>query len=304
MQKGYIEMKKEFTIVFIFALLLGLSGIFIGCKQKEAAMKEEAVEEETVGADTQAPEPEALPPASADNEVKIEAVPNSPEFPGAKARFSSLKDGDLLEDPYVSVVVDVENFELGAQTDTERAKEIMNSAQGQHAHIILDNDPYLADYESGKPFEIGVLREGPHTLVAFPSRSYHESVKSPEAADIVNFYVGKKEGGFMLDKSKPAIIYSRPKGTYEGAGAEMILLDFYLNNVELGPDGYKAKYTIRKKDSTGEVTSIILTDWAPAYVTGLTTGDYAVKLELLDSDGNTVEGVFNNTEREISVVRE
>lgn len=304
MQKGYIEMKKEFTIVFIFALLLGLSGIFIGCKQKEAAVNEEAVEEETVGADTQAPEPEALPPASADNEVKIEAVPNSPEFPGAKARFSSLKDGDLLEDPNVSVVVDVENFELGAQTDTERAKEVMNSAQGQHAHIILDNDPYLADYESGKPFEIGVLREGPHTLVVFPSRSYHESVKSPEAADIVNFYVGKKEGGFMLDKSKPTIIYSRPKGTYEGAGAEMILLDFYLNNVELGPDGYKAKYTIRKKDSTGEVTSIILTDWAPAYVTGLTTGDYAVKLELLDSDGNTVEGVFNNTEREISVVRE
>lgn len=299
-------MKKEFTIVFIFALLLGLSGIFTGCKQKEAAVNEEAVEEETVEmeANTQAPEPEAEPAASADNEIKIEAVPNSPEFPGAKARFSSLKDGDLLEDPDVSVVVDVENFELGVQTDTERAKEIMNSAQGQHAHIILDNDPYLADYESGKPFEIGVLREGPHTLVVFPSRSYHESVKSPEAADIVNFYVGKKEGEFMLDKSKQAIIYSRPKGTYEGAGAEKIMLDFYLNNVELDPDGYKAKYTIRKKDSTGEVTSIILTDWTPAYVTGLTTGDYAVKLELLDSDGNTVEGAFNNTEREISVVRE
>jgi hypothetical protein len=39
-------------------------------------------------------------------------------------------------------------------------------------------------------------------------------------------------------------------------------------------------------------------------VTGLTTGDYAVKLELLDNDGNVVEGAFNNTERDISVVRE
>jgi hypothetical protein len=237
------------------------------------------------------------------DEVKIEAVANSPAFPGAKARFSSLKDGDLLKGPDVSVVVDVENFELGVETNTERAKEIMNSAQGQHAHIILDNDPYLADYESGKPFEIGTLSEGPHTLVVFPSRSYHESVKSPEAADIVNFYVGKKEGEFMLDKSKPTIIYSRPKGKYDGPGADRIMLDFYLNNVELGPDGYKAKYTIRKKDSTGEVTSIILTDWTPAYVTGLTTGDYAVKLELLDKDGNVVEGAFNNTERDISVVR-
>lgn len=238
---------------------------------------------------------------ASENEIKIVPVPNSPPFPGAKTKISSLKDGDVIENP-VSVVVNVVNYELGIQTDTGRAKEIMNSAQGQHAHIILDNGPYLADYEAGKPFEIGVLKEGPHTIVVFPSRSYHESVKSADAADIVNFYVGKKEGEFMLDKSKPAIIYSRPKGKYEGEGAQKIMLDFYLNNVELSPDGYKAKYTIRKKDSSGAVTSIILTEWTPAYVTGLTTGDYSVKLELLDKDGNVVEGPFNSTERDISVV--
>lgn len=239
---------------------------------------------------------------AAESEVKIVPVSNSPAFPGAKARFASLKDGDVLENPDVSVVVDVENYELGVETNTERAKEIMNSDKGQHAHIILDNDPYLADYEAGKPFEIGVLKEGPHTLVVFPSRSYHESVKSADAADIVNFYVGKKEGEYMLDKTKPAIIYSRPKGKYDGMGAQNILLDFYLYNVELSPDGYKARYTIRKKGSTGEVTSIILTEWTPAYVTGLTTGDYLVKLELLDKDGNVVPGAFNSTEREINVV--
>lgn len=243
-------------------------------------------------------------PGAGDNEIKIEAVPNSPAFPGAKTRFASLKDGDVLKDPNVSVVVDVENYVLGVQTDNERAKEIMNSKEGQHAHIILDNGPYLADYTSGKPFKIGVLTEGPHTLVVFPSRSYHESVKSPEAADIVNFYVGKKEGEFLMDKSKPAIIYSRPKGKYEGPGAERVMLDFYLNNVELSPDGYKAKYTVRKKDSAGEVTSIILTDWSPAFVTGLTTGDYIITLQLLDKDGNVVEGPFNNVERVISVVRD
>ena len=184
---------------------------------------------------------------AADNDVKIVPVPNSPPFPGAKARFASLKDGDVLNNPDVSVVVDVENYELGVQTDNPRAKQIMNSKEGQHVHIILDNQPYLADYKSGVPFQVGTLSEGPHTLITFPSRSYHESVKSTEAADIVNFYVGKKEGEFMLDKTQPTIIYSRPKGKYEGEGAQKILLDFYLNNVELSPDGYKAKYTIRKK---------------------------------------------------------
>ncbi|HVY54856.1 MAG TPA: hypothetical protein VHC46_03780, partial [Thermodesulfobacteriota bacterium] len=200
---------------------------------------------------------------AAESDVKIVPVPNSPPFPGAKARFASPRDGEVLKNPEVSVVVDVENYELGVQTDTGRAEEIMNSKEGQHAHIIVDNDPYLADYQSGKPFKIGTLKEGPHTLVVFPSRSYHESVKSSDAADIVNFYVGKKEGEFMLDKTKPTIIYSRPKGKYEGEGAQKILLDFYLNNVELSSDGYKAKYTIRKKDPTGAVTTIILTEWTP-----------------------------------------
>ena len=51
----------------------------------------------------------------------------------------------------------------------------------------------------------------------------------------------------MLDETKPTIIYSRPKGKYEGKDAEKIMLDFYLVNAELGEDGYKAKYTIRKK---------------------------------------------------------
>jgi hypothetical protein len=296
-------MKKEFAVILLFTFALGLSGIFISCKENEGGVNEETVEEETAEEDIQPSVSEAEPTEAPDIEVNIVPVPNSPAIPGAKARISSLKDGDLLEDPDVSVVVDVENFELGVQTNTVRAMEIMNSAQGQHAHIILDNDPYLADYESGKPFEIGTLGEGPHTLVVFPSRSYHESVKSTEAADIINFYVGKKEGVFMLDKSKPAIIYSRPKGKYEGPDAEKVMLDFYLYNVELGPDGYKAKYTIRKKDPAGEVTSIILTEWAPAYVTGLTSGDYAVKLELLDKDGNAVPGAFNSTEREISVAR-
>jgi hypothetical protein len=303
-------MKKLFLILPILALFMTLSILLTGCKRKQEAVTENTTT--NMAAETPAPkmESESTPAQSSDlttgnsmgySEIKIEAVPNSPAFPGAKARFASIKDGDVIENPDVSVVVNTENYELGVQTDTERAKEMANSKKGQHVHIIVDNKPYLADYTSGKPFKIGVLSEGPHTLITFPSRSYHESVKSPDAADIVNFYVGKKEGEFMLDKSKPTIIYSRPKGKYEGADADKVLLDFYLNNVELSPDGYKAKYTIRKRGSESDVTSIILTDWTPALVTGLTSGDYIVTLQLLDKDGNMVEGPFNNTERVITI---
>ncbi len=301
-------MKKYLLILSVFTVFLAVSVLISGCKQGSDNVEEEVVDEAAV-VEEAAPSPEpgsATEPAaeSGESEVKIEAGERSPAFPGAMTRFSSLKDGDVLEDANVSVVVDVENYDLGVQTETERAKEIANSDKGQHAHIILDNDPYMADYEAGVPFEIGVLEEGPHTLVVFPSRSYHESVKSPGAADIVNFYVGKEGGEFMLDKTKPTIIYSRPKGEYKGDGAKKILLDFYLNNVELSPDGYKAKYTIKEKESGDELGSITLSDWTPAFVTGLTSGEYVITLQLLDKDGNVVEGPFNNTDRVITVVTE
>lgn len=297
--------------IFILALALTL-----GCRQSdEGVVEEETVEvEETVT--TPAPAAEILPvatptpgptpgPETTGTEgVTIEAWDNSPPFEGAKTRVSNFEDGSVLDDAKVAVIVDVENFELGVQTDTPRASEIANSAEGQHAHIILDNGPYLADYKAGEPFDIGVLTEGPHTLVVFPSRSYHESVKSPDAAEILNFYVGKEEGEFLLDKSAPTIIYSRPKGDYKGKDAGKILLDFYLNNVELSPDGYKAKYTITNKGTGSEVGTITLTEWTPAFVSGLQAGEYGVRLQLLDKDGNIVEGAFNNTERVINVVAE
>ena len=107
----------------------------------------------------------------------------------------------------------------------------------------------------------------------------------------------------MLDESKPNIIYSRPKGKYEGKDAEKIMLDFYLINAELGED-YQAKYTIRKDEADADEYTITLTEWTPAFVTGLTSGDYIITLQLLDGSGSVVEGPFNNTERKITVVTE
>ncbi len=236
--------------------------------------------------------------------VTITPGERSPAIEGASARFASPADSVVVEDADVDVVVEVEAFEAGVQTDTPRREEIANSADGQHMHVIVDNEPYLANYTPGEPFDIGTLEEGPHSLVVFPSRSYHESVKNEGAHDILNFWVGEEGGAFPLDPSQPTIIYSRPKGTYSGDAAEQIMLDFYLHNVTLGEDGYKAHYTIRRADDGGDaepLAEITLTEWVPAFVTGLEPGDYVVRLELLDADDNVVPGVFNTTERTITV---
>lgn len=236
------------------------------------------------------------------NGVQIQQGERSPAIEGASARVTSPADSEVVDSASVDIMVEADSFETGVQTDTDRANQIANSSNGQHFHVILDNQPYMANYETGTPFPIGDLEPGPHTLFVFPSRSYHESVKGPQAYDLVNFYVQKEMGEFMLGPEDPAIVYSRPKGTYKGAATDRIMLDFYLHNVELSSDGYKARYTIRSTEGQGsEVASITLTEWAPAFVTGLSSGTYEVNLQLLDSDGNVVPGPFNDTTREITV---
>lgn len=235
-------------------------------------------------------------------DVQIEEGERSPAIEGASALITSPADSAVVDSPNVDAVVEAENFETGVQTDTDRADQLATSEKGQHFHLILDNEPYMANYNAGEPFDIGELEPGAHTLVAFPSRSYHESVKSDTSYDYITFFVGEESGEAMLNTEDPAIIYSRPKGTYSGSGAERIMLDFYLHNVELSEDGYQARYTIRSpRQEGGELASITLTEWAPAFVTGLESGTYEVQLQLLDENGDVVDGPFNDTTREITV---
>lgn len=231
----------------------------------------------------------------------IQKAERSAPIEGATARFASPDDSTVVDSSNVHVLVETVNFVAGAQTEGDRAQQISNSDRGQHVHVIVDNEPYLANYNVGDPFPVGTLSDGAHTAFVFPSRSYHESVKSETAWDAVNFYVDEETGSFSLDRTQPTIIYSRPKGNYAGEGADRILMDFYLINAELGPDSYKARYTIAPAGADSTLASMTLEEWTPAFVTGLSEGTYDVTLELLDAEGNVVPGEWNSTTREIEV---
>ena len=266
------------------------------------------------------------------SEVEIFSEERSEAVEEAKARITFPGNGGIMDAGVVGVVIDVEGFVLGAQTESSRADEIANSGKGQHVHLIVNNEPYMAVYEEGE-VELD-LSPGLYTLLAFPSRSYHESVKNQEASDLINFCVRDPEAGCIeriwdiqadrkaifysiinwlrsiisdVQADRKAIFYSRPKGKYSGADAEKIMLDFYLHNLELSQDGYRVKYTVTKKDEQDKIYSIVLDEWKPAFITGLESGTYVVRLYLVDSNGDVVEPhvvAYNKTAREIEVVAE
>ena len=210
---------------------------------------------------------------------------------------------------------------------------------GNHIHVILDNQPYEAYYNiEGDAFELRNVADGEHTLRVFASRPWHESYKNDGSFQMVKFTVkngnantnqpattnsgqqmsnantnsnanasATPEGkamqsstGGAVDATKPLLTYSRPKGEYKEADADPIMIDFWLANGKLVGDG--GEYRVRYSVNGGEPKFI--DKWAPLWLQGWTAGKHAIKLELVDKDGNVVDnGGYNSTTREITVVK-
>jgi hypothetical protein len=213
---------------------------------------------------------------------------------------------------------------------------------GNHIHVILDNQPYEAYYHLDQPFELRNVSEGKHTLRVFPSRPWHESYKNEGAFQMVTFNVkgggdpskptttatGQKmadaknsspsaspaasaaatpEGKDMppssagaIDHTKPILTYSRPKGEYKGPDADPIMIDYWLSHGKLQGEGgdYRVRYSV-----DGGAPKF-LDKWEPIWLSGWTAGKHAVKLELVDKNGNLVDnGGYNSTSRDITVVK-
>lgn len=239
--------------------------------------------------------PDAETPEAGAEVRLVEGTRAEPGFPDAQLVFDAPGRGAVVQDSTVVAELSLTGYELAVPTEGAEARGLALSGQGQHVHLIVDNEPYRALYDLDSGIELGDLSPGHHVLRAFPSRQWHESVKSPEAFAWTHFFVEDTMGGSTFDPEAPLLTYSRPKGAYEGSDADSVMVDFYLTNAELGPDAHSVRLTV------DDSLSFSITDWSPHYVLGLADGEHTFRLELLDADGTLVAGPFNSTERVITV---
>ncbi|MAP99302.1 MAG: phosphopeptide-binding protein [Flavobacteriaceae bacterium] len=213
------------------------------------------------------------------NKISITKVEGSPEYSNSVLKMN---EPIILDEGY-KFSFDVNQYELGIQTLKEFDYQLANSAKGQHIHFIVNNGPYSAHYEDN--FTKNLEKEN-NVILAFLSRSYHESVKN------LNAYVLTQTGNEQIDLDDKFLFYSRPKGTYKGIETEKLLLDFYLVNTKLSSNGNKVRATIQE-------TEFIIEEWAPYYIEGLPKGEIKIKLELIDASGNLIDSPFNPSNRTV-----
>ena len=211
--------------------------------------------------------------------ITLTKVVGSPEYENASLNVKAIE----MVDKESKFSFNIENYDLGVQTSKNFDYQLANSAKGQHIHFIVNNGPYSAHYTDS--FSKGFGKES-NVILAFLSRSYHESVKNKDA------YILTQVGESDIDLENEFLFYSRPKGTYKGADTENLLLDFYLVNTEISKNGNKVRATIQD-------TEFIIDEWAPYYIEGLPKGEINIKLELIDSSGNLIKTPFNPSIRNV-----
>lgn len=213
------------------------------------------------------------------NTVTITPFAQSTDFPDAQLSLTSYEDG-VFEFGVTS-----ESYKLGEQTPDAPQKMCANSGEGQHIHLIVDDEPYAAKYTSTFDYTIP---NGSHYILAFLSRSYHESIKTQSANILKKVEIADNSIIKSDDVTEPMLFYSRPKGTYVGEDAKKVMLDFYLHNVDMSQHMVKA-------DINGE-THMIDT-WQPYYLEGLPMGENTITLTLQDKSGKIVNTPLNPVSR-------
>ena len=255
-------------IILISCLLFALSSCQDAPKTDDATAKKEMA--------TQT-EPTATAPASPERMSKGAKYTLTPFTPSPAYADAKIESFNMTNKKFEFGVSDGE-YKLGEQTEDAPRKNCANSDKGQHLHVLIDDKPYAAKYTSSFDLDIA---DGEHRMLAFLSRSYHESIKTASAHKAQYMMVENGSIKKAMDIKEPMIWYSRPKGTYKGkASTDKVMLDFYLINTDLkGGNQVKA-------DINGEVH--MLSTWQPYYIEGLPMGENTITLTLLNKEGTVL----------------
>ncbi|HEX8118947.1 MAG TPA: hypothetical protein VF521_16840 [Pyrinomonadaceae bacterium] len=218
---------------------------------------------------------------------------------------------------HIHVILDNQPYE--AYYEIGQPFELRNVSEGAHTVRVFASRPWHESYKNDGNFQMvsftvkgGGDASKPTTTntgqkmadnanAAKPAASPGASpAASPSPTSEGKDYAQSPPPAGKVDRTKPLLTYSRPKGEYKGADADAIMIDFWLSNAKLQGDG--GDYRVRYSVDGGEAK--YLDKWEPIWLSGWASGKHTVKLELVDKSGNPVDnGGYNSTSRDITVTR-
>src|SRR5947199_5220035 len=227
--------------------------------------------------------------------------------------YKPMKDPATGMGNHIHVILDNQPYE--AYYNLDQPFELRNVTEGPHTIRVFPSRPWHESYKNDGAFQMvtfnvkgggdaskpttastgekmadninkAVAPVKPKSVNSNMPAADSTPAPTPEGKD----YAQQSSAG-SVDKTKPLLTYSRPKGEYKGDDTNAIMIDFWLLNARLKDGG--GDYRVRYAVDGGEAKYI--DKWGPIWLTGWTPGKHAVKLELVDKDGNPVDNGGHNT---------
>ena len=122
---------------------------------------------------------------------------------------------------------------------------------------------------------------GNNVFLAFLTDENNISIKKNNAHLLKNVVIGDMD--VLFNMGVPHLFFYLP----QPASAQPIL-DFYLVNTSIVENGNKVKVTINS-------TEFIIDKWAAYTIKGLTKAENTIRIQLIDKNGNLIDGPFNDS---------
>lgn len=122
---------------------------------------------------------------------------------------------------------------------------------------------------------------GNNVFLAFLTDENNISIKKNNAHLLKNVVIGDMD--VLFNMGVPHLFFYLP----QPASAQPIL-DFYLVNTTIAENGNKVKVTIN-------ATEFIIDKWAAYTIKGLTKAENTIRIQLIDKNGNLIDGPFNDS---------
>jgi hypothetical protein len=152
----------------------------------------------------------------------------------------------------------------------------------------LANNYALAQFKS-ELVEVEFLN-GNNVFLAFLTDKNNIGIKTNKASVLKSAVLGGVESLFDMDQ--PHLFYYLPQ-----AETQEPILDFYLANTSITQNGNKVKVLINEVEFS-------INKWAAYQISGLTTSENSVRIQLLDKNNQLIEGPFNDSgERKFKVLK-
>ena len=182
-------------------------------------------------------------------------------------------------------------LELNTKQFNEGENHFNFSVKGVDDYSIsyLANNYSLTQFNSDV-FDVELLY-GNNVFLAFLTDNKYISIKTNKGCVLRNAILGA-DAESMFDMNQPHLFYCLPQAETNEA-----VLDFYLVNTSISEIGNKVKVTINE-------TEFIIDKWAAYKISGLKfQTENNVRIQLLDKNGDLIDGPFNDSGVRKSMVR-